>query len=358
MTGIPDPSSLRILVIGDYSHIKSQYPERTTLLWTGARPPADSRAIDGMATPGRVMRALREAREGKYDVVVAYPHRYSAWHPRYWFRGLLSTPLHPWAGLTRAFGVNWLRWRDPKVPVVAVDMGDAFGIPRSAIFLLDRAAVFLKRELPVDNWQVFYGSAHPNLPTLRFRKKPRWQRRLHKLRPISLPLIDFDPAMRLADFPDKTHDIFFIGGVDGNSSVRAAGLPELERLKALGYKIDQPTQRLDRRAYLERMSHSWIAWSPEGLGWDCNRHYEAAIAQSVPLMNHPTIIRHAPMLEGVQGLYYDPEPGGLERRAVAALADKDHLRAMAIAARDHAFAHTTVAAHCDYILRCAFDPAA
>ena len=53
------------------------------------------------------------------------------------------------------------------MPLIAIDMDDAFGIGRSSVFLLDKAKIFFKRELPVDKWQVLYGSIHPHLPTLR-----------------------------------------------------------------------------------------------------------------------------------------------------------------------------------------------
>jgi hypothetical protein len=78
--------------------------------------------------------------------------------------------------------------------------------------------------------------------------------------------------------------------------------------------------------------------------------------QSIPVMNHPTIMRHAPLIEGQHAFYYDIEPGGLERAVVAALADKDRLRRMATAARDHAFAHHVMKAYCDHILRTALAP--
>ncbi len=347
-----DIAKVRILELGDTSYFKTQYPERTTLLWAGARLPFDRSIVDGFATP---LRVLRELRSGKHDIVVCYPTRYSPWHPRYWARAPLQTPFNPWASLTRQFGVSMLRFTDVPVPLVGVDMDDAFGIGKSSVFLLDKADVFFKRELPVDRWQVLYGTVHPHLPTLRFRNNERWRRRMKKLHPISLPQFGHDAPMQQAPFPEKTHDIFFAGGVGGNSSVRGDGLRELERLKAQGYRIDQPAERMEYRAYLGRMSRSWIAWSPEGLGWDCNRHYEAAMVQSVPLMNNPTIQRHAPLLEGVHGLYYDPESGGLERAAATALADKDRLKRMAIAARDLVFAHHTGKAYCDHIIRSAFD---
>jgi hypothetical protein len=202
---------------------------------------------------------------------------------------------------------------------------------------------------------VLYGGVHPHLPTLRYRHSEKWLRRMDALQPISLPQFRYAESRRTAPFPEKTHDIFFSGAVRGNSTVRSAGLPELERLKALGYRIDQPSERLPYDAFLERMSRSWLAWSPEGMGWDCNRHYEAGIAQSVPVMNHPTIIRHAPLLEGVHGVYYDVEPGGLERAVVSALADKDRLKRMAEAAREHVFKHHIRRAYCERILRAALE---
>ena len=358
MADLRDLSTLRILEIGDTCFFKAQYPERTTLLWGAVRLPPRGVTLDSFSTPATVLRALRDARHGKYDVIVAYPTRYAPWHPRYWLRAPFQTPRHPWASISRQWGVTTLRWAEVRVPLIAIDMDDAFGIGRSAFFLLDKADVFFKRELPVDKWQVLYGTAHPHLPTLRVRQNERWQRRVEKLRPISLPQFVDDHPLRTAPFPEKTHDVFFSGKVDGNSTVRRAGLAELELLKSRGYRIDHVTERLEYFAYLERMSHSWIAWSPEGLGWHCNRHYEAAIAQTVPLMNHPTILRYAPLLDGIHGLYYDPEPGGLERATIAALMDKDRLRRIAIAARDHVFAHHTRTAYCEHILRTAFSAAA
>jgi hypothetical protein len=355
MTSV-DISSLRILEIGG-GYFKMQYPERTTCLWSATKLSGDFPDLDGYSTPDRVLRELRAAGEGKYDVVIANTVRYSPFHPRYWARAPFYTPNDLWASISRQFGVEVLRWAKIPVPLVAIDMDDSFGIGTSSVFLLDKAKAFFKRELPADKWQVLYGTIHPHLPTLRYRRSEKWRRRIDNLRPISLPQFRYDEAWRSAPFPEKTHDIFFSGVIEGNSTVRAAGLRELERLKSLGYSIDQPTQRLPYDAFLERMSHSWLAWSPEGMGWDCYRHYEAPIAQAVPVMNNPTIFRYAPLLQGVHGVYYDVEPGGLERAVVAALADKDRLRGMAIAARNHVFAHHTVKAHCDHILRAAFGQA-
>ena len=80
-----DISRLRILEIGS-GYFKYQYPQQTTCLWSATRLPQNFCTIDGFSTPDRVLRELRAAGEGAYDVVIANTIRYSPWHPRYWAR--------------------------------------------------------------------------------------------------------------------------------------------------------------------------------------------------------------------------------------------------------------------------------
>ena len=93
--------------------------------------------------------------------------------------------------------------------------------------------------------------------------------------------------------------------------------------------------------------------SPEGLGWDCFRHYEAPACGSAPLINQPWLDRHAPLIAGEHALYYDVEPGGLTRAVTAALADKPALAKMAAAAQAHVMAHHTPQALARYVVEAA-----
>lgn len=349
-------ATARILEIGDNYYFKAQYPQRTTLLWTGVRLPQDSSLVDGLATPGRVMRELGGAERGHHDVVIVYPMRYSAWHPRYWARALASRPLAPLAALTRAAGVSALRWaKKPSVPLVAIDMDDSFNLPVPGLFLLDKADVFVKRELPVDRWQLLCGSLHPHIPTWRYRRSATWRKRIAAIEPIGLPQWMIDPALTNGPPPQKTADVFFAGAIEANSTVRETGVAELERLQARGVIVDFARQPLGFAEYQRRMAAAWLAWSPEGRGWHCNRHYEAALVQTVPVINHPTVIRYAPLEEGGHAFHYSPEPGGLEATVISALSDKSRLRRMALAARDRAVAHHTREAYCNHILRLALE---
>ncbi|NBW97088.1 MAG: hypothetical protein EBR28_10240, partial [Planctomycetia bacterium] len=99
--------------------------------------------------------------------------------------------------------------------------------------------------------------------------------------------------------------------------------------------------RLPRDEFLARCSRALITWSPEGLGWECFRHSEAALCGSVPLMNHPTILQHAAFREGEHCLHHGVEDGELAATVRAALRDRPRLIEMGRAARLHAIRHRT-----------------
>ncbi len=348
-----DLSNIHILEIGDHQHFKQTLFAQTDLLWSGRRNPQLLTPRDyADCTPAAFARAMREASRGKFDIVVAYAGQRSPWHPRYWLRAMFQgAPLR--AGI-RVFGVSWLRYVRLHVPLVVLDMHDIPTIHPSNFFLLDRASIYFKRELPVDHWQSFYGAAHPNLPTLRIRRNPHWQRRLAKLQPISLQagLIDLGSS-DVEAFSVKTADVFFAGAVEDNSTVREQGLRQLRRLQETGLKIDIPQERLPPDEFYRRMSRAWLAWSPSGLGWDCYRHYEAPQCLAVPVINYPTISRYCPMQDGVHAVYYDPEGDGLIRAIEEALADKERLRRIAVAGRAHVRSHHAGPAFCERVLRAA-----
>jgi glycosyltransferase involved in cell wall biosynthesis len=344
-------SKIHILEIGDHYHFKQILFERTKLLWTGRRRPLIAPRDYMDCTPRAFAKAMRDVAAGKFDVVVAYAGQRSPWHPRLWLRAIFGSGP-PFTAAVRVFGVTWLRYVRLHAPLIVLDMHDIPTIHSSNFFLLDLARIYFKRELPVDHWQGFYGTAHANLPTLRIRRDPLWQRRVAKLRPISLQAGLVDLHRPDADiFSAKTADVFFAGAVDGNSTVRDSGLRQLQKLASRGLRIDIATERLSQEDFYQRMSQAWLAWSPSGLGWDCYRHYEAPQCLAVPVINYPTIARHRPLEDGVHALYYAPEDDGLCRTIETALADKERLKRIAVAGRAHVRANHVAPTLCEQILR-------
>jgi glycosyltransferase involved in cell wall biosynthesis len=162
---------------------------------------------------------------------------------------------------------------------------------------------------------------------------------IEKIHPISIGL----PLKRMDLLPKepvaKTADIFFSGRIAQSSSIRPRGLAELLALKEQGVAVDISDRPLPPAEFYQRCAGAHLTWSPEGYGWDCFRHYEAPACRSVPVINTPTIERYSPLIAEEHVLFYSPEPGGLTRAVVAALADKPRLARMAEAGRNHVLAH-------------------
>jgi len=344
-----DVAGLRILEIGDAPIFKRAFPDSTLAVWTGA-----NRAYEG--APGwlnfslrRWPQVSRDLRDSSFDLIVCQPPLYAPWDPRSLSRAIFSR--HTLAGhspLLRSLGTLLVRGT-LGAPLVVVDRDDLPAINRHGFALLDRCQAYFKRELPTDRWRVFTKTAHANLPTPRLRADAQWRARIAKLHPISLGLRYDRIGHVVRDERPKTIDVFFAGIISANSTVRERGIAQLRALADAGFAIDVPEHTLPLPEFFERCARAWLTWSPEGLGWDCFRHYEAAACGSVPLISQPAIERHRPLLHGVHALYYDIEDDGLTRAVREALANKDRLRAIAAAARPHVMTHHTEAGLCRYI---------
>jgi hypothetical protein len=328
---------LRILEIGGDTLFARGVPEQTTFVWTSAKPnPSGVRALG----PVQWVRRLLDLRAGKYDLLVVHSMQYAPWHPRSWGTALRDWNVRAPLGLFALFAWRFVHLFH-RVPIAVVDLGDSFGIGRHNFFLLEASRFYFKRELPADHWHVFYKTGHRDMPSTRWRDHLFAQRWISKLKPLSYGSFlaqslgleaGYEPA-------EKTSDIFFVGQVESNHTARVAGMEELKALEAEGYVIDRPKERMPGEEFARRLSAAWIAWSPAGLGWDCARHYEAALVETVPLINYPTILRDEPLKEGEHCLFYALEPGGLAQAARGALADKGRLRRMGKAAAAHVRRH-------------------
>jgi hypothetical protein len=332
----PSPAAkpLRILEVGNHTFFAKAVPDQTDFYYAGHRTSHRLKPLG----PLRFLQVLRRLRRKQYDLVVLHSARFAPWHPRTFLPLLRNKHFLSYPWLCAPCGWRLLH-RFHDVPVVAIDLSDTFGIGRHNFHLLDRCRAFYKRELPADRWQVFFKSGHWDLPGRRWRQKRRNQRRLDKLRPISLgsghrPLPERSHAA-------KTTDVFFAGDLFRGTTPRADGFAELKALEAEGYHIDLPEHRLPYREYVERLAKAWLAWSPSGYGWECVRHVEAAAVGTVVLANYPTILRDMPFRDGEHCLLYSPDPGELAAAVRHALRDKQRLERIADAAYQHFRRHHT-----------------
>jgi hypothetical protein len=351
-----------IIEIGAVPYMWEVFPGTTEFYssWLDetTRAPERGRHVVSLATLPRLFRRLADP---SVDLIVVHAPAYSPWGIRalvrtFFRRRVLGGSIPALRGI----GTELLRL-PAAAPIVVLDFEDSTTIARGNLFLLDKAVLYFKRELPADHWAAFAGTAHWRVPTPRFRADTRNRARVAKLRPISLGLplnvarraaaLDarLDAGRAAADGA-KNIDVFFAGRIRDSSTVRERGLAELLALRQEGYAIDVSDAALPLDEYLARCARAHLVWSPEGFGWQCFRTYEAAICGAAPLCSRPGIECYRPLIEGAHAVYYDVEPGGLTRAVRTALADHDRLRAIAAAAREHVQAFHTPAAIARHIV--------
>lgn len=332
---------IRILEIGNHKLFAHAVPKQTDYFFAGHR-----RQSAVPLGPIRFLRVLGRLRRKEYDLVVLHSARFAPWHPRTFLPILRDRLIFAYPWLFAPYAWRFLHWFH-NVPTVAIDLSDTFGIARHNFFLLDHCHAFYKRELPTDRWLVFFKSGHWDMPGRRWRKRRRNQQRMNKLKPISYGA-GRKSNLKRSTVP-KTTDVFFAGDLFLGTTPRLDGFSELKALASEGFRIDLPEQQLPHDEYLKRLGAAWLAWSPAGYGWDCERHYEAAQIGAVALSNYPTILRDHPFRDGEHCLFYAPEPGELSTAIRKALEDKPRLQQIADAAYRHVNTHHTPVAWAERI---------
>ncbi len=210
-----------------------------------------------------------------------------------------------------------------------------------------RIDLFFKRELPQNTWHAFLYTSARNEDVSNIRRQPFFCAAKEKLRHFPLQI---QPRVEYGEVrpEQKTIDIFYVGD-NAKTTVRVEGMKVLQKLRERGWRVDMPSERLDREEFLRRIASAWLVWSPEGSGWECHRHYEALVHGAVPVMNYPTIQRYHPLVESEHGFYYGCEGDDLIRVVEKALGDKERLLKMIQAGREHVAKWNTPGAVVDYI---------
>ncbi len=268
---------------------------------------------------------LRRIAAREFDLIVVHPTMADLSRLRRIFKCLIK--IHTLAPHVIFFA------NTENIPVVLCDMVDTMVIhPRNFIFF-SKASIYFKRELPQNNWHAFLFTTKRNEDVKNIARQLFFQSAFKKLRPFPLT------AYRRLDFSvidphQKTMDVFYVGE-NPKTTVRMRGLEILKQLRAKGWRIDLPEERISQEEFQARIARAWLVWSPEGRGWECYRHHEAFIHGAVPVMNYPTIDRYKPFIEGRHAFYYGCEDDDLVRVIEHALSDTSRLTKMIQAGREH-----------------------
>ncbi len=233
--------------------------------------------------------------------------------------------------------------RRSGVPMAFVSPGDAATIEPQNSALLRASRLCFVRELPIEpaNLLVNAWPKYRRIANVSGHRELNWL--WSRLRPLSVGLRARPAAVierHLVQRPDeKTIDVFFAGRPAPHTVRDGFYLQQLSSLRREGWRIEIVEDRVPQDTFFEKCCRSWLVWSPQGLGWDGWRHYEAAAAAAVPVINMPTIRRYAPLEHGRHALFYGVEGNDLRNVIGRALGDKGTLWEMGRAARQHVLEH-------------------
>jgi len=329
-----DPRSLRILEIGDRGYFYHRVPEQTTWVWS-----VKSRLHDEGARPEHkftwrlAWELKRRIERGDFDVIFITYLSIPLFRPEYWLLknlwNVLRRILFKFHSLA-AYLIFFCQTRD--VPIAVIDIWDDPLVRPQYFPFFPRLKRYFKRELPQNLWQVFLFTSRRSENLHNIAKQPFLIECGKKIRTFPWVCYEFGDFSAVRP-EEKNMDVFYAG--NNANTVRLSGLPQLEKLRAEGWRIDLPSERLPPEEFQRRLSRSWLAWSPQGFGWQCTRHYEALMYGAVPVMNYPGIFRYHPLVEGQHAFYYGCEDDDLVRVLRLALADKERLQQMVVEGRKH-----------------------
>jgi hypothetical protein len=324
---------MRILELSDEDFFDRTLPHgQVDFFYIGGSP---RRYQDRRLRAQSLLRLRRRIARGHYDLIACSVAPLPVWRAdRGWFRNLAQITNRLFRRF-QSFGLFILPYilGGSPVPILVYNRKDAPVLPPQNFELLRCCTRFFVRELPQNNWNLFLFTSSKSEDVVNITRQPLFRDNIAKIRPLPL---GFDQSLDeyLPFSENKTADIFYAGRTH-STTVRSRGLAHLEELRRLGYRVDIPEEPLERGEFLRRCAAAHIVWSPEGLGWDCHRHYETLLVGSVPLINSPTIERYQPLEPGVHCLYYLIEGDHLVEAARGALADKEQLRAISRQGREH-----------------------
>ncbi len=280
-------------------------------------------------------RLRRELKAGEYDLVICHAPAEGLARTRGFFLKCWLTTAKKWLQHYCSLGPGLMPrlLRGTNVPLLVYEWDDTTIIQQKHWELLDACRAYFKVNCPPNLYKAFLFQGARNDDVFNIIRQPQYQEWVEKIRPISLGAPDV-PALRQAVGGEKTADVFFSGALQ-YTRVREEGVKQLEALRAEGLRIDIPQERLKPEEFYRRMASAWLAWSPEGAEWDTHRTYEAALVGTVPVLNYPTTRRYQPLEQGKHAFYYGVEGDQLTQVIRTALANKDKLKEMAMAAQAH-----------------------
>ncbi|MDQ8188859.1 hypothetical protein [Roseibacillus persicicus] len=202
--------------------------------------------------------------------------------PRNTFYGRVLEPVY-------LFFLNWLLVLS-RCELIVIDGEDSRLIHHRDRRILALCDVYFKRELASDFWGSVENLWGP-MSTGHYRRQKKYRDLVGKLRPISLGLLSVSEKDFSAN-PDLEKDIdLFAAMTVKMNPIRKEMLDWAKELKAEGLRVFISDERVEFEEYKKLLLRSRYVLSPSGYGWDCYRHYEAALSGAIPIADPAFILQ-------------------------------------------------------------------
>jgi hypothetical protein len=326
--------NLRILEIGDRDFFYELFPRQVTWIWTSKGRLKDSGADPKLKFTWKLFFDLRRRiARNEFDLIVLTLVGIPLYRVEHFFLKKLFYFLRRFFFKFFTLAPYLVFFVDlKKTKLVVLDSWDDPIIRPQYFIFFSRLSRYFKRELPPNHWQAFLCTTrrYENLGNI--RKEPAFVRIQSRLRTLPIRAYRRD-QLAFCEPVEKNTDIFYVG-MDHNP-IRQKGVQLLRKFQEQGWRVDMPTTRLSKEEFSQRLQRSWLAFSPQGDGWQCHRTYEAIIHGAVPVMNYPVVERYRPLRDGVHAFYYGCEEEHLLEVLRQALGDKARLVKMLASAREY-----------------------
>jgi hypothetical protein len=306
------PKKQRILEIGFQRLLGSAFPEQvqfvdTRFRWENPRTQKSRNGVgrSAIGLAHAFLRAWRLSNESWDAVVTRCLGPVNSQGKSLMVHGGLVILGQALAGLVRRAA----RGRHTRLAVI--DQTDHLTIHARDRGLARRCDLYFKRELAENLWSSLEGILPRGANLGAARAALRMQKLRAKLRPFALGI---DESEILEPIPSaaKKYDLFYCGTPD-QLPLRERIPALLAAVKANGWRILAPDQRIPLSEFRESIRASRFCLSPGGVGWDCYRHYEVAACGSIPLMNFRTVVAIDPFEHGHECFYFDPQADFLQQ---------------------------------------------
>ena len=343
---LPEGRKIKILALWGASHFEGYF---TDLFLNHDRFEVEIVSGDRSSGPSphaaswsRLFDLRRRVRGGDFDLVISGPIQNSAWPVPKRLATCLAQAARFFTYKHRMLDTWWAPWlvSGTSVPLAVVDFLDTAHLLARDFRLLKASTLYFKINL-------YFWPRRSLVPAENLFGQRRVIVHAPKLRPFTNGVADRAIPATARPMAERDIDLCFTGTiVPARSPDDPNPFPELtanpirkeifQRCARLQdrYRVFCANKNVERAEYLELLQRSKLVVCTESFGCETWRHYDAAAAGAIPLINWPYTQNYLPLEPDKHAIYFSLFGDDFERTIERALADPAKLAQISVATRE------------------------